>query len=522
MEFREAIEKLASGAGLEIPEESQSIQRKPTVSAGVDLYELMDKVNEFYQRQLRQHADRQQAVDYLKHRGLSGEVAQRFGLGFAPDGWDNLMSELGASSAAQKALVDTGMLSQNEKQRVYDRFRHRIMFPIHDHRGRVVGFGGRVLGDGEPKYLNSPETPIFHKGSELYGLFAARGGIKAADGVLVVEGYMDVVALAQAGIDYSVATLGTATTPMHLHRLFRHTPNITFSFDGDRAGKAAAWKALETTLPLLEDGYQVSFLFLPDGEDPDTMVKKTGKQGFEDLIDQAMPLPDFLIETLKSKADINRLDGRAKLAKLAKPMIQKMPKGILRSLIIEQVVALTQANASEIGGASSGGANTAFRRQQQVRQTSSGASMTPIRRALSLILQYPQFASEFSELLAIEESQIRGIKMVLDLVSACQNNPDVTTASLLERYRGESYFNTLSMLANHQHNNMESLEPEEALNLIKANNQKILHEYHQVKLAAATEALAALTKKQTIAELNEQERDEKQALQKFIREQFRN
>ena len=321
MEFREAIEKLASSAGLDIPEEAQGYEKKQTAVQGIDLYDLMNRVNEFYQTQLRQHSDKQQAIDYLKNRGLSGEVAKRFGLGFAPEGWDNLMSTHGASDAEKKALVDTGMLSRNDNDRIYDRFRHRIMFPIHDHRGRVVGFGGRVLDQGEPKYLNSPETPIFHKGSELYGLFAARGGIKESDGVLVVEGYMDVVALSQAGINNAVATLGTATTPMHLQRLFRHTSNITFSFDGDRAGRAAAWKALETCLPLLQDGFQISFLFLPDGEDPDTMVNKIGKEAFEKLVSEATSLPDFLIGTITKQADINRLDGRAKLVNIAKPLL---------------------------------------------------------------------------------------------------------------------------------------------------------------------------------------------------------
>ena len=350
MEFREAIEKLASSAGMQIPTESQGTAAKQTASLGIDLYDLMNTVSDFYQDKLRNHPDKQEAIGYLKKRGLSGEVVKRFSMGFAPQGWDNLMSEHGATTPAQKALLDTGMLSQNEKKRTYDRFRQRIMFPIHDHRGRVVGFGGRVLGDGEPKYLNSPETPIFHKGSELYGLYAARGGIKEADGVVVVEGYMDVVALAQAGIDNAVATLGTATTPMHLQRLFRHTPNITFSFDGDRAGKAAAWKALETSLSSLQDGHQISFLFLPDGEDPDTMVRKIGKDDFLELVVNATPLPEFLINTLKQQADLNRLDGRAKLAKLAKPLVRKLPRGVLRSLIIEQLVVLTQAAPKDILG----------------------------------------------------------------------------------------------------------------------------------------------------------------------------
>lgn len=522
MEFREAIEKLASNAGLDIPEESGSFEKKPAVSQGIDLYKLMEEVNEFYQKQLRQHADKQAAIDYLKKRGLSGDVAKRFGLGFAPEGWDNLMSTLGATASAQKALLDTGMLTQNEKKRTYDRFRHRIMFPIHDHRGRVVGFGGRVLDQGEPKYLNSPETPIFHKGSELYGLFAARGGIKEADGVLVVEGYMDVVALAQAGINNAVATLGTATTPMHLQRLFRHTQNITFSFDGDRAGKAAGWKALETTLPLIQDGHQVSFLFLPDGEDPDTMVKKVGKEGFEELIANATPLPEFLLDTLKQKADINRLDGRAKLAKLAKPMIQKMPKGVLRSLIIERITMLTQASAQEfVGQPSPRNEAPINRRRSTPSSRSTATSMTPVRRALSLILQYPQLAAEFAILEPISEAHVRGIDMVHDLVKICLESDTPSTASLLERYRQESFFATLSQLANHQHNNMESLSEEEALILIQANNTKIVEEFNAVELANATAELASLNTKQAIDELSAQEQARKEVLSEFVRNSYK-
>ena len=522
MEFREAIEKLASGAGLEIPVEAQTYEPKQTVSQGIDLYKLMDEISGFYQTQLRQHANKQEAVDYLKKRGLSGEIAKRFGLGFAPDGWDNLMSVHGATAAAQKALVDTGMLSKNEKERIYDRFRHRIMFPIQDHRGRTVGFGGRVLGDGEPKYLNSPETPIFHKGSELYGLFAARGGIKKTDGVLVVEGYMDVVALAQAGIDNAVATLGTATTSMHLQRLFRHTSNVTFSFDGDRAGRAAAWKALETCLPQLEDGYQISFLFLPDGEDPDTMVKKVGKDGFEELVRGAMPLPDFLINSLKLQADLNRLDGRAKLAKLAKPMIQSLPDGILRALIIERIALLTQANPQDILGHTKQRANTEPQRgRARSSKPNAAISMTPIRRALSLILQYPHIAAEFDVLESISEEQIRGVSLLHSLRAACFENTLVSTASLLERYRQEPFFDTLLQLANHQHNNIESLSDDEALALARANNNKIIEEYNSAELADATTELASLSSKERATELSAEEVERKQNLAQFIRERYK-
>ncbi len=532
MEFREAVESLASSAGMEIPQESVAFTPKNTQSQGIDLYQLMQEVESFFQAQLRQHPDKEQAVQYLKKRGLSGDIAKRFGLGFVPEGWSNLMDTLGDTAPAQKALIDTGMLTKNEKGRIYDRFRHRIMFPIHDHRGRVVGFGGRVLDQGEPKYLNSPETPIFHKGSELYGLFAARGGIKEADNVLVVEGYMDVVALAQAGIDYAVATLGTATTPQHLQRLFRHSSNVTFSFDGDRAGRAAAWKALETCLPALQDGHQVSFLFLPDGEDPDTMVKQVGKDGFEALISTAMPLPEFLLESLKQQADLNRLDGRAKLGKLAKPLLEKMQTGVLKTLVVERVAALTQVSSAELvpqknvtqnnDSASSTFAGNRDGRpwQKYKKKPTHGprpSSITPVRRALSLLLQFPKYASEFELLAPITGAQVRGIDMIHQLRTAISEIESPTTAMLLERYRQEGFFDTLVQLANHQHNNIEELGGEEALELIRANNAKIVDEFNAAELVRAEQVLESLNKKASLGALSADEESQQQALKDYIR-----
>ncbi len=548
MEFREAVESLASSAGLEIPKESQGYSAKNTKSQGIDLYELMESVESFYQNQLRQHTNKDEAVAYLKKRGLSGEIAQRFGLGFAPDGWSNLMETLGDTAPSQKALLDTGMLTENEKGKVYDRFRHRIMFPIHDHRGRVVGFGGRVLEQpepkpGNPKYLNSPETPIFHKGSELYGLFGARAGIKESDGVLVVEGYMDVVALAQEGINNAVATLGTATTPQHLQRLFRHTPNVTFSFDGDRAGRAAAWKALETCLPALQDGNQVSFLFLPDGEDPDTMVKQIGKEGFEKLIDQAMPLPEFLLESLKQQADLNRLDGRAKLGKLAKPMLEKMQGGVLKTLIVERVAALTQVATTELvpkeassepevssfSGSNDGWKKSKSKKEKWVRdrngkwgkapaeQPPRPVSLTPIRRAVSLLLQYPQLHEEFAVLAPILDTQVRGVGMVHELRQCVEGLNAATTANLLERYRGQSFSATLMQLANHQHNNIEELGEDDALQLIRANNAKIIDEFNAAELARAELALEDLSRKSRLGALSDGDEERQKALKDYIR-----
>lgn len=525
MEFREAIEKLAANAGLDIPEESQNTPRKQTVSQGIDLYQLMHQVSEFYQQQLRSHTDRQQAVDYLKQRGLSGEIAKRFNLGFAPEGWDNLMREQGATASAQKALLDTGMLTENDKKRVYDRFRHRIMFPIRDHRGREVGFGGRVLGQGEPKYLNSPETPIFHKGSELYNLFDARGPIKDAEFVLVVEGYMDVVALAQAGIDNAVATLGTATTAMHLQRLFRHSQNIVFSFDGDRAGKAAAWKALQTCLPLMQDGYQISFLFLPDGEDPDSMVNKVGKQAFLELVENATPLPDFLIDSLQAQADINRLDGRAKLVKLAKPMLDAFPDGVLKKMVSERIGKLAQLSATDVVSKPSSQANGNRQPNRPANTTRAGIKMTNVRRAISLLLQYPKQAELFSPLVAIAPGEVRGIELVHQLFELCTNSPSISTAALLERFREKPYFSTIAELAQHQHHDLDELSEEQATNEILGTVKSIQKEYQDTpsaELATLSQEWESLTQKATVSALNEQELVRKQQIEAKLRRFYTN
>ena len=460
MEFREAIEKLASTAGLEIPTEAQTYTPKNTVSQGIDLYDLMQQVSAFYQNQLRQHSSRQQTIDYLKQRGVSGDIAKRFGLGFAPQGWDNLLSHLGTTEQTCRALIDTGMLTQNEQKRSYDRFRHRLMFPIEDHRGRVVGFGGRVLEheSREAKYLNSPETPIFHKGSELYNLFGARGAIKEANNVLVVEGYMDVVALAQAGIDNAVATLGTATTATHLQRLFRHTHNIIFSFDGDRAGRAAAWRALETCVPLMQDGYQMSFLFLPEGDDPDSMVQKVGREAFQKLLDNAMPLSDFLLKHLQDQVDLSRLDGRAKLSKLAQPLLAKFPNGVLKQLLLEQLARLVNIDAKKLLQPTPQ-PSTQTNQRRRITGGPTHLPMSPIRRAISLLLQTPSLAHCVPDPSALAARPIHGIALFTQLIEQAKSSEHLSTAALLERHRQESHFAALEKLATHDHLlNNEQLE----------------------------------------------------------------
>jgi DNA primase len=294
MSFPEAVEELARRAGMEIPKEAGTFEPEPSG----DLLELLREASRFYRAQLREHPP---AIEYLKQRGITGEVARDFELGYAPESWDSLVRALGKDNNAREAMVRAGLAVKKDGGGYYDRFRARVMFPIYDHRGRIVGFGGRIIDKGEPKYLNSPETPLFHKGRELYGLFRARDAIRRSGRVMVVEGYMDVVAVAQSGIDYVVATLGTATTRDHLERLFRHASEVVFCFDGDRAGREAAWRALETTLDVLRDGWQASFLFLPDGEDPDTLVRKEGREAFEARLGKATALADFMFQGLSAK-----------------------------------------------------------------------------------------------------------------------------------------------------------------------------------------------------------------------------
>ncbi|QHF05305.1 DNA primase [Pseudomonas asturiensis] len=343
LDFPQAVEDLAKAAGMEVPREQSVKGQKPRQPTDSPLYPLLTAAAEFYRQALKNHPTRKSAVDYLKGRGLSGEIARDFGLGFAPPGWDNLYKHLSSDSLQQKVMIDAGLLIENaETGKRYDRFRDRVMFPIRDSRGRVIAFGGRVLGDDKPKYLNSPETPVFHKGQELYGLFEARKYNRNLDEIIVVEGYMDVIALAQQGLRNAVATLGTATSEEHLKRLFRVVPNVLFCFDGDQAGRNAAWRALEATLSNLQDGRRARFLFLPEGEDPDTLVRSEGTDAFKARINQhAQPLADYFFEQLTKEADPRSLEGKAHMATLAAPLIDKVPGANLKTLMRQRLTEIT-------------------------------------------------------------------------------------------------------------------------------------------------------------------------------------
>jgi len=347
LSFPEAVESLARIAGLTVPREVQSEAQIKREQERKSIYSLLEKADEFYQQQLRHHASKHMAVNYLKGRGLDGKTAKDYGVGFAPPGWDNLLKSLAANDEDKHLLIEGGMLIHHDSdKKLYDRFRHRIMFPIRDIRGRVIGFGGRVLGDDKPKYLNSPETPVFHKGQELYGLYEARLAYRDLPRLLVVEGYMDVVSLAQFGIRYGVATLGTACGEDHLEKAFKYTNEVVFCFDGDKAGRSAAHRALEASLTTMADGRTVKFLFLPEGEDPDTLVRKIGPEKFETMISMAVPLEDQLFDTAAEGLNIRTMEGRATFSKRAAPMLDKLPKSVFRELMFENLATRTGLSRS--------------------------------------------------------------------------------------------------------------------------------------------------------------------------------
>ncbi|MAJ27771.1 MAG: DNA primase [Luminiphilus sp.] len=345
MEFREAIESLAQAAGIELPPEEADAA--PQVDHQKPLYEAMEKATRVYESQLRKHPSRGRVVDYLKQRGLSGEIARDFRLGFAPEGWDNLMTTLSSEEEIGQALT-AGLLIQNDSGRKYDRFRDRVIFPIVNQRGKVIAMGGRVLGDGKPKYLNSPETPLFSKSHELYGLHHIRKFAKNLSRIVVVEGYMDVIALAQFGIHYAVATLGTSVGKPHLEMLFRRVDHVVFCFDGDEAGRKAAFRGMEAALPMMEDGRQVKFLFLPEGEDPDSVVRNKGSQHLEHLFDNADPLETFLFDQMAQGIDLNTMDGKARLSKLVAPYINLIPDGVFKTLLFKALADRTDMDVDSL------------------------------------------------------------------------------------------------------------------------------------------------------------------------------
>lgn len=435
--FREAIEELAHEAGVEIPASNEPGQRGPDL---VPLYTVLDQAAELYRQQLREHPQARRASDYLRSRGLSDEIIARFAIGYAPPGWDFLLQRLGRGPGDRERLWEAGLLAEQSSRR-YDRFRDRIMFPIRDRRGRTVGFGGRVLGDQTPKYLNSPETALFHKGRELYGLHEARQGRRELPRLLVVEGYMDTIALAQFDIPYAVATLGTALTPEHLRQLLRSAPELVFCFDGDRAGRDAAWKALQVALPLATGRQPIRFLFLPEGEDPDTLIRRHGRDSFAERLEQATPLSEYLFERLTRQVDLASAEGRARLAWLAEPLLKQVPDGVYKQMLSQRLAALVGVTAAQ----------PAVSRGPTYRRPGPRGerrSLTPMRLAIALLLQQPSLADE---VFAMPDEWRRlanaGVPLLGSVLEIASVSPRITTAALLERWRGSESGRQLDRLS---------------------------------------------------------------------------
>ncbi len=444
LDFVEAIEELASYLGLEVPREQRSgaITTAPRANSEQkrNLYDLMEGISQFYRSQLKLSANKP-AIEYLKNRGLSGEIVQKFGIGYVADEWDLVRKNFGQQKDAQDMLVTGGMLIENDKGNRYDRFRGRVMFPIRDRRGRAIGFGGRVLGDGTPKYLNSPETPIFHKGKELYGLYEVLQAYREPPQILVVEGYMDVVALAQYGVDYSVASLGTSTTGDHVQMLFRQTNTVVSCYDGDRAGKEAAWRALENSLEYLKTGNTLKFLFLPDGEDPDSYIRENGKEAFEHLVQNATPLSTYLFDNLIELHQLNlgTNEGKSALRAHASAMINKIPDSYFQELLEKLLDERT-------------GFDNQLRRarnhsQGNKPQPHKELKRTPMREVIALLIQNPSYADMVPDLSSVKELTLPGLSLLTEVLDKCRSNPHINTGQLLEHWRDSKNEALLSRLA---------------------------------------------------------------------------
>jgi len=445
--YVEAIRELAREAGIQVPDDGRS-NRQP--DAGLDrLVDIMTAAAKFYRETLKHSPT---AAAYLRKRGLSPDVAERFGIGFAPDAQTSLQRIF--PDYRDKLLNTTGLVIDNDQGRRYDRFRNRIMFPIHDRRGRIIAFGGRILDSGEPKYLNSPETPLFEKGRELYGLFLAQKAIRAAGFALVVEGYMDVVALAQFGMENAVATLGTATTPHHIQTLLRQTSRIVFCFDGDDAGRHAAWRALENALDALRDDVTLAFLFLPSGHDPDTFIREKGLDAMLDAAAQAAPLTAFLLDTLRQRCDTTSAEGRSRLVSEAKPLIARIPEAaaILRLQLVKTIASasrLTQIEAEEALGLPvrrvSPASNTSARSARQPPPTRRPPPST-ISTLLRLVLQHPALAARLPiNLIPDNTDEGRTLIAIIDLVELGESVTGL--GALTERFRDTPHGETLNRVA---------------------------------------------------------------------------
>jgi DNA primase len=437
LEFLDAVEELARRAGIEVPKDTRA---KNEDGESRELYAALDASAAFFQKQLAGSA---KAQAYLDKRGVDADNRARFAIGYAPEGFNGLKDALGTDERRMKLLEKAGMFSKNEAGRIYDKFRDRVMFPIHDRRGRVIAFGGRVLGkDDGPKYLNSPETPLFHKGRELYGLWQVRQAHAKIPRLVVVEGYMDVVALFQYGVTQAVATLGTATTPDHAELLFRNAADVYFCFDGDKAGRGAAWKAVESVLPRMRDGRQAFFLFLPEGEDPDSIVRKEGSAGFEARLQQATSLSDFFFAEHLRDINLDNLEGRARLAERAKPQLAAIPDGAFRDLMFQRLAELARLHNP---------VSTPAPQVAPVRRPPPRGAPAPkqslVRAAITLLLQQPSLVEALQPPHLFAELRQPGIPLLVELISLARARPGISTGALLEHFAGREEEAALHKLA---------------------------------------------------------------------------
>jgi DNA primase len=507
LSFVEAIEDLAARMGVEVPREQSAVGAPAPVSD--DLYSLMAKVATFYGEQLQAN---ERARGYAAKRGLDTATLGQFAIGYAPDSWNEVLKRFGASDASRARLMETGLIIEREKgDGHYDRFRDRLMFPIRDARGRVIGFGGRVLDQGEPKYLNSPETPLFHKGRELYGLYEVRQQRAPLTRLIVVEGYMDVVRLHQSGIHYAVATLGTATTPEHLKRAFRVVSEIIFCFDGDRAGRAAAWRALQNALPEATAGRELKFLFLPDKEDPDSLVGKEGRAAFEGRYATALPLSEYLVAHLLEDINISHADGKARFVAEARPLLERVPPGPYRELLLDRLAAVIGVSAERFL-AIVGPIKTAPDRPQggsqdrpmpgqgdPGRAPRSAGRGGLVRQAVHTLLMFPASAQRLSpaDRNALDAVDEPGADILRELLDSLQAQPATTTAQLLERWRDHPAGERLARLAV-----SESIVPDE-----RAAGDELLMAVQKLAQAPAGAELDALLAKEQQSGLDGPERE---------------
>ncbi|WP_289029371.1 DNA primase [uncultured Paraglaciecola sp.] len=508
LEFPEAIEELAQYHSIEVPREKGS---SPAPSAAQKQqrendYELMEKVAKYFSQQLKSHPEKNKAVDYLKNRGLSGEVVKAFDMGYAPPEWDSILKTFGINPEYQQQLLDLKLITENDNRRRFDFFRDRIMFPIRDKRGRVIGFGGRVLDDGGPKYLNSPETRIFHKGHELYGFYQAKQAHRNLAKVIIVEGYMDVVALGQFGIDYAVASLGTATTAEHIQMLFRATSEVICCYDGDRAGREAAWRALESALPYLKDGVEMKFLFLPDGEDPDTLVRQIGKDAFEDkLRTDAVPLSKFFFDNLLKRHHVGSHEGKAALKTEAIPLIEQIAGDNIRDILMSDLSNYMGDQNKHRLERDIAKANQHKGPQKLDFNKLNKSTISPVRMMLRLLLDEPSLAaaSPAADPSVLSSVNIPGLDLLIELYQYCIANPNAKTANVLEYFREHPQGPHLSKLL--------------AWEYAEQNQQKVFEDSFSKLLDWHLQSrMDELFSKSRVSKLSE---DEKQELNLLVKEQ---